>query len=181
MDADNPRGRGLELDPLVRALTPGPGKPPRRTSRFFGLVGESPGDGHTRLWLDADLTSYVDIPDEAILYSKRLDDDAGSVLWVAAEADLSYGSATSYQVQARFLAGAITAAHLATTMGALPGTMAARALIQQIPSMNAGSCPTQGLGWVPGCPGEQQQLGPSLLVFCPVPVISGSPACQPFH
>jgi hypothetical protein len=105
----------IQPHPLVEALNPNPADPPRATVKLLGLPGASTSGDHTRLWLDGDLTSYVDIPDEDILHSKTLPDDAGTVLWVAAEAQLSYGSVSSHATQAGFLAGSITATHLAGT------------------------------------------------------------------
>ena len=106
------------VHPLVAALNPDPSKPPRRTVKLYGLPGDSPGTGETRLWLDPDLTSYVDVPAESIAYSKTLDDDAGTILWVDADATLSFGSVTSHAAQADFLTGSITSTQLAAHLPA---------------------------------------------------------------
>ena len=102
---------GLYL--LVQVLVPYPAKPSQQAVKLLGLPGSSPNAGETRLWLDAELTSYVDIPDDAILYAKELPDDAGTIVWVAVDANLSYGSVSSHTAQAGFLGGAIASAHLA--------------------------------------------------------------------
>lgn len=133
--------------PLVEALTPDPSKPPRQTLKLVGLPGPAPEAGQTRLWLDPSLTSYVDVPDEAILYSKELPDDAGTVLWVAADAQLTYGSVSSHETQASFLTGAITASHLATAAnvagaaGAAQGAVVTQTLPSSVPSACT-LCPT---------------------------------------
>ena len=103
--------------PLVEALNPDPTKPPRRTVKLFGLPGPSPDAKQTRLWLDTDLSSYVDVPNDAILHSRTLPDDAGTVLWVAADAQLTHGSVTSHETQASFLTGDIASSHLGGTPG----------------------------------------------------------------
>lgn len=126
---------------MVEALVPDPGKPPRQTLKLLGLPGASPTTGSTRLWLDADLTSYVDVPDDAILYAKELPDDAGTILWVSVDANLAYGSVSSHAAQAGFLGGAIASAHLG---GAVPGQgpAAPMATPPTFPSV-CGGCPTQ--------------------------------------
>jgi hypothetical protein len=95
----------LEPHPLVDALAGDPSRPPRKVIKLFGLPGRSTSDELTRLWLDADLASHVDIPNEAIVHSQTLPDDGGTVVWVAADAKLSYS--TSSDVQADFLGGSI--------------------------------------------------------------------------
>lgn len=127
--------------PLVEALVPDPGKPPQQALKLFGLPGASPAAGQTRLWLDAGLTSYVDVPDDAILYAKELPDDAGTILWVTVDADLAYGSVSSHAAQAGFLGGAIASAHLG---GAVPSQAGAGPLppLPTFPS-GCGGCPTQ--------------------------------------
>jgi len=101
------KNRSIETHPLVRALNPDPKEPPTRTVKLLGLPGESPQPDTTRLWLDSDLTSYVDVPNSAIHYSTTLPDDGGTVLWVAADAKLTHGSATAETEAANFLSGGI--------------------------------------------------------------------------
>jgi hypothetical protein len=161
------------LHPLVQALVPDPAKPPQRALKLLGLPGVSPSAGETRLWLDADLTSYVDVPDDTILYAKELPDDAGTILWVTVEANLTYGSVSSHTTQAGFLGGAIASAHLA---GAAPGQgpIGPMATPPTFPS-GCGPCPTQ-LGpcvSLPVCPSTPSQCGPCPTQFGPC-------ASQPF-
>jgi hypothetical protein len=121
MAAGDNKARKVEPHPMVQDMNPDPAKPPQQTVKLFGLPGSSSSADHTRLWLDADLTSYVDVPDVAILHSNTLPDDAGTVLWVAADAKLSHGSVSSHETQAGFLAGSITATHLPEAAGAAAG------------------------------------------------------------
>jgi hypothetical protein len=165
MAAGDSKARKVESHPLVQALNPDPAKPPQRTVKLFGLPGASSSADHTRLWLDADLTSYADVPDEAILHSKTLPDDAGTVLWVAADAKLSHGSVSSHATQAGFLAGSITATHLA---GAAPAGAGLAAGPMPTPPVTAVLPCTPYGGHFPSlpiCPSEA--MAPSHCFPCP--------------
>jgi hypothetical protein len=80
---------------------------------LFGYPGPAAAAKSTRLWLDADLRSYVDIPDAAILHWQTLDADRGTILWVDPQAPLTYSTTGSQEVQADFLGGAIAEGNLA--------------------------------------------------------------------
>ena len=105
----------------MAALAPDPSKLPARTTKLFGYPGPSTEPDAVRLWLDLDLSSYVDVPEKSILFSKTLPEDFGTVLWVAAGAELKYSSLTSHCVQAEFLSGALTTAHLRSAAVPTPG------------------------------------------------------------
>jgi hypothetical protein len=105
--------KGIPHHPLVTALASDPGKPPTKATKLFGYPGPAAEKGSTRLWLDLDLTTYVDVPDDAILHSQTLPDDQGTYLWVDPAATLTYSSAQSHEVQADFLGGSIAARNLA--------------------------------------------------------------------
>ena len=106
------RGKGIPHHPLVEALASDPSKPPEKATRLFGFPGPAADAGSTRLWLDPDLTSYVDVPDEAIVHSQTLENEQGTVLWVRPEAKLTYSAVQSQEVQAEFLAGSIAKGNL---------------------------------------------------------------------
>jgi hypothetical protein len=125
------------IHPLVAALNPDPAEPPRQAVKLFGLPGDSPDADDTRLWLDVGLTSYVDVATDAILYSKTLPDDAGTILWVETGTQLSYGSVTSFTAQADFLAGSITATHLS---GAIAGVGTEGGLDPRLVSLGGQLC-----------------------------------------
>lgn len=99
--------------PLVAALAPDPDKPPARATKLFGYPGPASGDGAVRLWLSTDLTSYVEVPSEAIIHSQTLKNDQGTRLWVEPSAKLTYSSAQSHEVEAEFLGGSIAEGNLA--------------------------------------------------------------------
>ncbi len=103
----------VETHPLVQALVPDPNQPPQPTVKLLGLPGASPDASATRLWLDHELSSYVDVPSNAVLYSKTLPEEGGSVLWVSADAKLNYGSVSSHAGQESYLGGSIVQQNLA--------------------------------------------------------------------
>jgi hypothetical protein len=80
-----------------------------------GFVGKAAEDGHTRLYLDPELREYVDIPNDDLLYSKAIPEDAsplgGSFVWINRDAELIHGSSTVSQFKARFLEGRIATAY----------------------------------------------------------------------
>lgn len=97
----------IQHHPLVEALASDPDQP-KRATRLFGFPGPSAERGSTRLWLDLELTSYLDVPDDAILHHRTLDDDRGTVLWVDPEATLKHSAPREREVQAEFLEGEIS-------------------------------------------------------------------------
>ncbi|HVD39716.1 MAG TPA: hypothetical protein VNC16_01775 [Solirubrobacterales bacterium] len=112
-DRERPRSASsVPYHPLVEALAPDPNQPPKRATRLFGYPGPAADSKSTRLWLDLDLSRFVDVPDTAILHSRTLDGDRGTILWVDSEARLEYSDARSHEVQAKFLGGAITESNL---------------------------------------------------------------------
>lgn len=112
------RGKGVPHHPLVEALASDPSSPPKKATQLFGYPGPAADAKATRLWLDLELTGYVDVPDEAILHSQTLEDDQGTYLWVDPEATLTYSSAQSHEVQADFLGGSIAERNLGAAVPA---------------------------------------------------------------
>jgi hypothetical protein len=137
------RAKGVPHHPLVEALASDPSRPPRQSTRLFGYPGPAADPKSTRLWLDAGLTSYVDVPDEAILHHHTLDNDAGTILWVDPEATLTRSAPHEQEVQAEFLGGAIAQRNLA---GA-PGRAAGAIRQAQQPRTAQFPCTTDSLFW----------------------------------
>ncbi len=84
-------------------------KNPPETRMLTGWFGESGEEGYRRLYTDAELTNYIDIPDDAILYTEPLRDvqPAGCVLvWIKRDAALKPGGSASSRA-ARFLQGQV--------------------------------------------------------------------------
>jgi hypothetical protein len=85
----------------------GDAKNPPETRLLTGWFGDSGEERYRRLYTDAQLSGYVDIPADAILHTEEIRDaqPAGSVLvWVKADAPLKSGGPTSSRA-ARFLQG----------------------------------------------------------------------------
>ena len=76
-----------------------------------GYLGASSEEAHERLYLSADLTNYVEIPNTAILHQaplpKEQDAHGGVTLWVRKDAALQYKMSPAAQALANYFAGAI--------------------------------------------------------------------------
>jgi hypothetical protein len=107
------RTKGVPHHPLVEALASDPNQPPKPATRLFGYPGPAADGNSTRLWLDEGLSSYVDVPDEAIHHYRTLDNDEGTLLWVDPAATLTHSAPRAQEVQAEFLGGAIAQRNLA--------------------------------------------------------------------
>jgi hypothetical protein len=140
------RGKGVPHHPLVEALASDPEKPPEKATKLFGFPGPAAAAKSTRLWLDTDLTSYVEVPDEAIVHSQTLENDRGTILWVEPAATLTYSSTQSQEVQAEFLGGSITAGNLGGAM-LTPGVSLGVTLDK--PTCEPGCGPVPSHDWAP--------------------------------
>ncbi len=129
-----PKRPNVDAHPLVKALVPDPTQPPTPSVKIAGPPGDSPNSGATRVWLDEGLTAYVDVPKDSVLHSQVLADGGGTVLWVAHDATLTYGTVASQSAEAAFLSGQITSSHMA---GAVPGGGATPTPITPRPSLVA--------------------------------------------
>jgi hypothetical protein len=176
--------------PLVEALNPDPARPPQPSVKLFGLPGPAPDADHTRLWLDEGLSSYLDVPNGAILYSKTLPDDAGTVVWVAADAALTHGSVSSHETQASFLTGELAATHLAGAAGAAGATAPGAIPVHPLPTIPSacGPCITHIAPCThpPACPAltvSPSACGPCITETCPQtylgPCLSNPAICPP--
>ncbi len=117
--------RDIKEDPLVAALLPDPGKLPVNAAVLRGFVGKSLKEGSWRLYLDAELTEYVEIPEAEILYARELPDGGGTAVWVPGTLRLDRVRMAATQIQAEFLSGAITAGGLrAAIQSRLSGELA---------------------------------------------------------
>src|SRR5262249_18038030 len=73
-------------------------KNPPQTLLLKGFLGASSEEGHTRIYFDASLAAYAEIPDDAILHT--MDDPAqdglaATSVWIKREAQLIFGPAGS--------------------------------------------------------------------------------------
>jgi hypothetical protein len=104
--------RDLKEDPLVAALVPDPAQLPVDAAVLRGFVGKSLNEGSWRLYMDAGLTEYVEIPEAEILYARELPDGRGTAVWVPGTLTLDRVRVAATQIQAEFLSGAIAAGGL---------------------------------------------------------------------
>ena len=93
--------------------------------RLYGYSGASSEEGHERLYLDADLRNYVEVPAGAVLHrlaaAKEQDPLGGVTLWVRRDAALKYKQAPGAEALAHYFAGAIQGAAAAAAPAAIPG------------------------------------------------------------
>jgi hypothetical protein len=150
---------------------------------LYGYSGASSEEGHERLYLSPDLSSYVDIPNAAVLHraesAKEQDPLGGVTLWIKKDAALKYKTApaaqAAQQALAAYFAGAIQAGMAgAAGMGMAPGAgmaapgAAAPALPQTLPQA---ACPISLVtcGGLLHCPLPQAQVagvGPQAGLLC---------------
>jgi hypothetical protein len=105
----NKRG-GLEQHPLVGKLIPDPDQP-AEARVLSGFVGTSTREGHVRLYLNLELSSYVEIAEDDVLHAEAPspDDPMGmSVLWVRRGAPMASTQLMPEQTQAELLTGMLT-------------------------------------------------------------------------
>ncbi len=162
--------------------------------RLQGYLGASSEEGHERLYLSADLSSYVEIPKDAILHQMDVpaaqDPHGAVVLWVKKDAALQYKMAPGPTALAHYFAGALAGAG----GGAPPAGAALPAGAPIAPSIAMPGCtplytrlPADCLQTQPNaCTILVAQCGGPTLA-CPthqptcLPVCTQIPACQHTH
>ncbi|MBR0871315.1 hypothetical protein JQ633_13185 [Bradyrhizobium tropiciagri] len=95
-------------------------KNPPATVMLTGYLGGSSEPDHTRLYFDPHLSSYVDIPNSAILHQQDAKSDDGlqaSYVWIARSAQLIQGAPAAERPKGTFLEGQIMQDHMAAAGG----------------------------------------------------------------
>jgi hypothetical protein len=108
---------------FVAKIVKDPKNPPA-TLMLRGFLGASSEDKHTRLYFDPHLSSYAEIPNDAILHTQSAasEDGLGAAhVWIQRDAQLTYGPAASQRPKGAFLEGPIMQDHLAAAAGAGAG------------------------------------------------------------
>lgn len=86
-------------------------KKPHSTILLVGFLGKSSEKGHSRLYFDASLNNYVEIPNGGIIYKVKIPPAqsflGASLVWIDPDAQLIYGRVGSTRVKASFLEGRI--------------------------------------------------------------------------
>lgn len=110
------------MDDFVSKIVTDPKNPPN-TLLLKGYIGASSEEGHIRLYLDSELSDYMEIPEAAILYSQDIPKEkspvGGSYLWIQRDATLIHGPAVTERPKASFLEGRIMTGQAG---GILPAT-----------------------------------------------------------
>jgi hypothetical protein len=172
---------------FVEKLVSDPTKPVDATL-LTGFLGKSTREKHSRLYLNPELSSYVDIPDDALLHTEDIPKEysplGGVHAWVKRGAQLVRGQSSGAGDQASFFEGPLTHDLLAGGVHAAPQAIpntAANCLNITVacpvtpvcpptplcPSAHAGTCPTQ-----PALVCSH----PSQLLPCPTHTIVGCPS-----
>jgi hypothetical protein len=108
-------------DDFVSKIVEDPKSPPQ-TLLLSGYIGAASVPEHTRLYLDPELSDYVDIPNEAILHVAHRPPEQGplrgSYIWIKRDAELLHAPATTARRRGTFLEGRMQQAFAAA---AAPG------------------------------------------------------------
>lgn len=96
---------------FISKIVKDPANPPK-TILLRGYLGDSSEAGHTRLYLDAQLNSYVEVPDDAILHEEELPGtpQGETYVWIKQDAQVIHGEAGPQRRKASFFEGPIAEA-----------------------------------------------------------------------
>src|SRR5258707_7833216 len=93
---------------FVAKIVKDPNNPPD-TLLLQGYLGQSSEEGHTRLYLDPQLSDYVEIPNDAILHTADVSGGHGvsgaSYVWINRDAEVTHGKVGPDRKKAKFLDG----------------------------------------------------------------------------
>jgi hypothetical protein len=155
----------LKEHPFVAALIPDPSAGPPDSTVLHGYVGKSTRAKHWRLYLDASLASYVELPEDDILHHSQVANDGGTLVWVPKSLELKVTRVSSTTMQAEFLSGAIAAGRMRPTRPANLASPAAALRSVGCPSIlnNCTSqilpCPSDGCPTFDYCPPPPTETG----------------------
>jgi hypothetical protein len=110
-------GSDLSEDELVARLVPDPATGPPHVRSLVGLLGKSATPGMWRLYLNPQLTEYVEFTEDDIVHSESLAKSernpiGGTMVTLRGSATLRHVRAESRETQAEFLQGNITSRFL---------------------------------------------------------------------
>jgi hypothetical protein len=157
--AQHPRPAGENGDPFVRHVVADPKNVPD-VMLLYGYPGASSEEGHERLYLSPDLSSYVEIPNAAVVHraesAKEQDPLGGVTLWIKKDAALKYKTApaaqAAQQALAAYFAGAIQAGMAGMGMAPGAGMAAAGAAAPVLPqTLPPAACPISLVTCVATC------------------------------
>src|SRR6266568_697331 len=106
---EEPKGKPQEED-FVSKVVKDPAQPPD-VLLLTGYLGASSEPGYTRLYFDAQLSNYVEIPDAAILHIQKIPAEQSplgeSYVWIDKNAEIIHGKVGPNRPKAKFLEGPI--------------------------------------------------------------------------
>jgi hypothetical protein len=167
----------FKYDDFVSRIVSDPNNPPDALL-LTGYLGKSSDQGYIRLYLDEELSDYVELPESGVLYAQEMSKEdsplGGSYVWIQRNAQVIQGPVGPNRMTASFLSGRIQRQQLVAAQPpaappgpALPITVGGPACRTDI-----GPCPTD-VG--PRC----TQFGPRCRTdFLPCPT-EGGPQCPP--
>jgi hypothetical protein len=102
----------MKPDAITERLVPDPSHVPD-VRVVAGFLGNTTREGYWRLYLTADLTTYIEFRQEDVVHSEQLKPEdsplGGTVVWIKRDANVRRIRTTSREAQADFLQGAIKA------------------------------------------------------------------------
>lgn len=116
------------MDDFVSKIVTDPKNPPN-TLLLKGFIGASSEEGHIRLYLDTELSDYIEIPEAAILFSQDVPQEksplGGSYVWIQRDTPLVHGPVVAERPRASFLEGRIMTTQACAAAGGplLPQTV----------------------------------------------------------
>jgi hypothetical protein len=147
-------GPNLRYDDFVERIVQDPNKPPGVTL-LSGYLGSSSEEGHVRLYLDEELSRYVEIPEKAVRHAQRLPPEqsplGGSLVWIDRDVEVLHGAAGSERRKATFLEGQIAQDFIGAAADPFHGLSG---------STQARECLGPPTRFGPGC--GQSQAGPCI-------------------
>jgi hypothetical protein len=154
---------------FVRAIVTDPRNVPD-VMRLYGYLGASSEENHDRLYLNPDLSTYVEVPRAAVLHRMAVpteqDPNGAVVLWVRQDAALIYKMAPAAQALANYFAGAIAGAAAA---GPVPDPWAPQYLAGVAGAGAAAMPPAPPFFTGPHCPPITPFCPSVVQVHCPQP------------
>ncbi|HET6260707.1 MAG TPA: hypothetical protein VFG99_00525, partial [Chloroflexia bacterium] len=169
---------GPEAD-FIAKIVGDPTNPPD-TILLTGFLGRSSEPDYTRLYFDAELSDYVEIPNDAILFVQPLAAEGSalagsSYVWIQSDAELIHGKAGPNRQRARFFEGRIAQDYLGGAAGGGGGGGGGGGQGED-PQTNMPGCPststcppTSGYGCpsTSTCPPQTHMLGCPPTSTCP--------------
>jgi hypothetical protein len=156
-----------KMDDFVSKIVSDAKNPPS-TLLLKGYVGASSEEGHIRLYLDPELSDYVEIAEAAVLHSQEMPKDkspiGGSYIWIQRNAKVIHGPVVTDRPKASFLEGRI----MATTQSC-PAELAGPLAV----TISGPDCNTI----IDGCTDAGPKCPTVTIKTCGNPCTSTGPAC----